>query len=58
MHLNIPFTIKMEKGGKLPFLDVLLEQNVGQLGHSLYRKSMHIACEVTVSTILYTRKLF
>ena len=46
-HLNslsqhIKFTIKIEKDGKIPFLDVLLtKKEEGGLGYQVYRKDTH-----------------
>ena len=37
-HQNIKFTCEMEKDGKLPFLDVLITKNQGNITTSVYRK--------------------
>ena len=39
---NIHFTVKKEKDGQLPFLDILLSQdNGGSISTSVYRKATH-----------------
>lgn len=41
-YQNIQFTVEMEQGGKLPFLDMLIEKHLnGTLGWSVYRKPTH-----------------
>ncbi|XP_046399906.1 uncharacterized protein LOC124166418 [Ischnura elegans] len=38
-HPNITFTMELEKDGRLPFLDILIQRKSdGTLGHSVYRK--------------------
>ena len=37
-HQNINFTIELEKDGKLPFLDILIDRNNGGITTSVYRK--------------------
>ena len=37
-HPNINFTHELEKDGKLPFLDILIDRNNGKITTSVYRK--------------------
>ena len=37
-HANINFTSEVEENGKLPFLDMLIDRNNGQIQTSVYRK--------------------
>ena len=37
-HININFTSEIEKDGKLPFLDMLIDRNTGKIQTSIYRK--------------------
>ena len=37
-HKNIKFTSELEHDGKLPFLDMLIDRNNGQMTTSIYRK--------------------
>ena len=37
-HSNINFTSELEKDGKLPFLDMLIDRNDGKIETSVYRK--------------------
>ena len=37
-HKNINFTMELEKDGTLPFLDMLIDRNNGQITTSVYRK--------------------
>ncbi|XP_057305297.1 uncharacterized protein LOC130642226 [Hydractinia symbiolongicarpus] len=41
LHPNIQFTIEHEKNGKLPFLDILVSRNGGNLSVSVYHKPTH-----------------
>lgn len=41
-HVNIKFTMEIEKDGTLPFLDVLIRKKYdGRQGHSVYHKPTH-----------------
>jgi len=42
LHKKIQFTIEVEEGGHLPFLDVdVYRRNDGSLGHKVYHKPTH-----------------
>jgi len=42
LHKKIKFTMEIEEGGHLPFLDVnVYRRNDGSLGHKVYRKPTH-----------------
>jgi hypothetical protein len=43
IHPNIQFTMETETNGHLPFLDIdIYRSSDGSLGHSVYRKLIHI----------------
>ena len=38
LHASIKFTTEMERNGKLPFLDILIERKSGHYETGIYRK--------------------